>query len=95
MKPARRKADSCRNIESAITIKISKGPQNGRVADAVALVRAQAAVRVYDKDRHIKLAELSYAPSRSSRAVNCSSSKWEAEFTMARKSCSQRSAPCE
>ena len=53
MKPARRKADSCRNIESAITVKISHCSKNGRVADTVPLVRAQAAVRVYDKDRHI------------------------------------------
>ena len=53
MKTARRQADSCRNIESAITIKISHCPKNGRVADTVPQVREQAAVRVYDKDRHI------------------------------------------
>jgi hypothetical protein len=53
MKTARRQADRCRNIESAITIKISHCPKNGRVADTVPLVRAQAAVRVYDEDRHV------------------------------------------
>ena len=70
MKPARRQPDRCRNIESAITIKISKGPKNGRVADAVALVRAQAAVRVYDKDRHIIRCIVKYHEIRRSVAVH-------------------------
>jgi hypothetical protein len=70
VKPARREPDRCRNIDSAITIKISKGPQNGRVADAVALVRAQAAVRVYDKDRHIIRCIVKYHEIRPSIAVH-------------------------
>ena len=53
MKSARRQADCCRNIESTVTVKISQGPKNGRIANAVALVRAQAAVRIYDEGRHI------------------------------------------
>jgi hypothetical protein len=53
VKPARREPNRCGNIDSAITVKISHGPKNGRVADAVALVWTQAAVWVYDKDRHI------------------------------------------
>lgn len=53
MKPARRKADSCRNIESAVAVKISQSPKDGRVANAVPLVRAEAAIRIADKDRHI------------------------------------------
>ena len=70
MKPARRQADRCRNIESAITIKISHCPKNGRVADAVPLVRAQAAVRVYDKDRHIIRCVVKYHEIRPSIAVH-------------------------
>jgi hypothetical protein len=53
VKSARRQADCCRNIESTVTVKISQGPKDGRIANAVALVRAQAAVRIYDKDRHV------------------------------------------
>ena len=53
MKSAWRQSDRCRNIESTVTIKISQGPKNGRIANAVALVRAQAAVRIDKKDRHI------------------------------------------
>ena len=70
MKPARWETDSCRNIDSTITVEISKGPKNGRVADAVPLVRAQAAVRVYDKDRHIIRCIVKYHEIRPSIAVH-------------------------
>ena len=53
MKTARRQADCCRNIDSTVAVKISQGPKNGRVADAVALVRTKAAVRIYDERRHV------------------------------------------
>ena len=53
MKSARWEANRSRNIEYTITIEMSQRPKNRRVADAVALVRAQAAVRVYDEGRHI------------------------------------------
>jgi hypothetical protein len=49
VKSARRQADCCRNIDSAVTVEISQGPENWRIANAVALVRAQAAVRIYDE----------------------------------------------
>ena len=53
MKPARREPDRCRYIDSAITIKISHCPKLRRVTDAVALMKAQAAVWIDKKDRHI------------------------------------------
>jgi len=53
VKSTRRQAYRCRNIESTVAVKISNGSKDGRIADAVALVRAQAAVRVYDKGRYI------------------------------------------
>ena len=53
VKSARRQANCCRNIESTVAVKISQGPKDGRIANAVPLVRAQTAVRVYDKGRHI------------------------------------------
>jgi len=53
VKPARRQSNGCRSIEPAITVEISQCTKNGRVADAVPLMRAQAAVRVYNKDRDI------------------------------------------
>ena len=53
MKSARRQADCCRNIESTVAVKISQGPKNGRITNAVALVRAQAAVRISDEGRHV------------------------------------------
>ena len=70
VKPARRQPDRCRNIDSTVTVKISQGPKNGRVADAVALVRAQAAVRIYDKDRHIIRCVVKYDEIRRSVAVH-------------------------
>ena len=53
MKPTRRQPDRCRNINSAVTVKISQGPKDGSITNAEPLVRAQAAVRVYDKGRHV------------------------------------------
>jgi hypothetical protein len=53
VKPARRQSYRCRNIESTIAIKISQGPKDGRIANAIPLVRAQAAVGVHDEGRHI------------------------------------------
>jgi hypothetical protein len=53
VKAARRQPNCCRNIESPIAVKISQGPEDGRIANAVPLVRAQAAVRIADKCRHI------------------------------------------
>ena len=70
MKPARRQANRRRDIESSITVKISERPKNGRVADAVPLVRAQAAVRVYDKDRHVIRRIVKYHEIRPSIAVH-------------------------
>jgi hypothetical protein len=70
VKPARRQPDRCRNIDSAITVKISHGAKNGRVADAVPLVRTQAAVRVCDKDRHIIRCIVKYHEIRPSIAVH-------------------------
>ena len=70
MKSAWRKPNRRGNIDSAITVKISKGPKNGRVADAVPLVQAQAAVRVSDKDRHIIRCIVKYHEIRRSIAVH-------------------------
>ena len=53
MKPARWQSDCCSNIDSAVPVKISNCSKLGRIADAVALVWSQAAVRIYKKDRHI------------------------------------------
>jgi hypothetical protein len=53
VKPAGRESDRCRNIDSAVTVKISQCSMLGRVADAVALMWAQAAVRIAEKNRHI------------------------------------------
>jgi len=53
VKSARRQSYRCRNVEATITVKISQGSKDGRIANAVPLVRAQAAVRVYDERRHI------------------------------------------
>jgi hypothetical protein len=53
VKSAWRQADCCRNIESTVAVKISQGPKNGRVADAVPLMRAQAAVWISDERRHV------------------------------------------
>ena len=53
MKSARRQAYRCCNIDATVTVKISQGPKNRRVADTEPLVRAKAAVRIYDKDGHI------------------------------------------
>ena len=53
MKSARRKPDRCRNIDSAVTVKISQCSMLRRVTDAVALMWSQAAVRIAKKDRHI------------------------------------------
>ena len=53
MKSARRQSNCCRNIQSAVTVKISNCSKLGRIADAVALIWSQAAVRIYEKDGHI------------------------------------------
>ncbi len=53
MKSTGRQPDRRRNIQSAITVKISHGPKNRCVADAVPFVRAQTAIRVTNKDRYV------------------------------------------
>ena len=73
MKPARREPDRCRNIDSAITIKISQCSKIGRVTDAVALMWAQAAVRIDKKDRHIIRCIVKYQEIRRSIAVQVTS----------------------
>src|SRR6266480_59638 len=70
VKPARWEADRRRDIESAITIKISHCPKKRRVSDTVPLVRAQAAVRVCDKDRHIIRCVVKHHEIRGSIAVH-------------------------
>jgi hypothetical protein len=70
VKAARRQTDRCRNIQSAITVKISHGPKNGGVTDAVPLVRAQAAVRVNNKDRYVVRGVIKYGKIGRSVAVH-------------------------
>jgi hypothetical protein len=53
VKPARREPDRSRYIDSAVTVKISHCSILRRVADAVALMWAQAAVRIAEKNGHI------------------------------------------
>jgi hypothetical protein len=53
VKPAWWQPNGCCDIESPVTVKIRQCPKNRRIANAVPLVRAQAAVCVYDENRHI------------------------------------------
>ena len=53
MKPARWQSDCCSNIDSAVPVKISNCSKLGRIADAVALMWPQAAVRICKKYGHI------------------------------------------
>lgn len=70
MKSAWRQSYRCRNIDSTVAVKISQRPKDGRIANAVPLVRAQAAVRVYDKDRHIIRRIIKYDKIRRTVAVH-------------------------
>jgi hypothetical protein len=69
VKPARREPDRCRNIDSAIAIKISQCSKLGCVTDAEALMWAQAAVRIAEKDRHIIRCIVKYQEFRRPKSV--------------------------
>jgi hypothetical protein len=53
VKPARRQTYRCRNINSAVRVKISHCPKLRRVTDSVSLMLAEAAVGIDKKHRHI------------------------------------------
>jgi len=53
VKPARRQSYRCRNIDSAVPVKIGDRSQLWCIPDAVTLMWSQAAIRIREKDGHI------------------------------------------